>query len=784
MFSDPKQLFELLPAWLRQRDARAGGTLAQLIGVIGAQAVLLDQDLDRMYANWFVETCDDWVVPYLGDLLGYAPMPGAAALDARTPRLAQVFAPRREVGNLIAQRRRKGTLAMLAELARDQASWPALAVEFHAHVAAAQHLDHPHPKRLATTDIRAAAAPAPCDVEALSPQAHLADVRRIGNPQSQGLYALTNVGLFAFRAQRFGVTRTAAYCREDIGGHCYTFSALGDDLPLWRDPMHEGDALPSGIDDVPFPITPAALEAPRPDADGRFSADPSLYGAGRAFVIEVRDWPARGVNGPVAAGRVLPADLSRWSGDVPKGFVAVDPGLGRLMFRPGNAPEQDVVVSYGYGGAMALGGGTYLRPPLALPASYEISRVRSSEAGPPGDGEFGDIGSAIDAWQKRRAQAGNPAGAAGGEGAPFEPAALVVELADSGIYRGRPDIDLAAGQSVFLVAGPATRPVLWLSDDNPGASDFLTVRGDTGSRFVIDGVMVAGRGLSFGPSRAAAQLPIVAGAPARHDAADAGSGARRDLCQIVIRHSTLVPGWAYWRGNASAKHAEPSLVLDGTTVSVLIEHSIVGAIRVFDGSSERDATPLLIRDSIVDALAPAHAAIAGPPGRAALARLSVVRSTVVGTVLADSIACAENSLFVSHVSVARRQRGCMRFCYAPSGSRTPRRYGCQPDAAIGADAAAAARAAAGAAVDPAARAELAQLSAERVAPVFVSTRYGTPGYLRLAVNGPSELATGADDEAELGVYHDLFEAQRLDLLSARLAEFTPADVDSAVIFAT
>ena len=43
------------------------------------------------------------------------------------------------------------------------------------------------------------------------------------------------------------------------------------------------------------------------------------------------------------------------------------------------------------------------------------------------------------------------------------------------------------------------------------------------------------------------------------------------------------------------------------------------------------------------------------------------------------IELAENSIFMGLVRVARRQIGCMRFCYVTPGSRTPRRYHCQPD---------------------------------------------------------------------------------------------------------
>ncbi len=74
--------------------------------------------------------------------------------------------------------------------------------------------------------------------------------------------------------------------------------------------------------------------------------------------------------------------------------------------------------------------------------------------------------------------------------------------------------------------------------------------------------------------------------------------------------------------------------------------------------------------------------------------------------------------------------------------------------------------------------------AQRVVPEFAASRYGSADYFRLAADVAPEIATGSDDQSEPGVYHDLFEPQRLTLLSARLADFVPADVDAAVIVAT
>ena len=67
----PDRLYELLPAVYRNRDTDRGGPLRALLRVIAEQVKLVETDIARMYDNWFIETCEDWVVPYIGDLVGY-----------------------------------------------------------------------------------------------------------------------------------------------------------------------------------------------------------------------------------------------------------------------------------------------------------------------------------------------------------------------------------------------------------------------------------------------------------------------------------------------------------------------------------------------------------------------------------------------------------------------------------------------------------------------------------------------------------------------------------------
>jgi hypothetical protein len=123
----------------------------------------------------------------------------------------------------------------------------------------------------------------------------------------------------------------------------------------------------------------------------------------------------------------------------------------------------------------------------------------------------------------------------------------------------------------------------------------------------------------------------------------------------------------------------------------------------------------------------------------------------------------------------------MRFCYVPAGCRTPKRYHCQPDLAEQTVETAMRRMAntSRAAIDKAR-----QMERERVKPKFTSTRYGRPAYCQLAETCADEIKRGADDESEMGVFHDLFQPQRQANLRARLDEYIPAGLNVGIIFVT
>jgi hypothetical protein len=745
MTANPDRLYDLLPVVYRMRDADQDYPLRDLLRVLATQANVLEQDIGQLYDNWFIETCQDWVVPYIGDLLGYRLLPEATTTDAGRGQLGRILAPRADVANTIDARRRKGTLSLLEDLARDAAGWPARAVEFYRLLGRMQHLDYLHPGRGGTADLRR-----PGELQrigwangAFDPFAHSVDVRRMGSAHRRGRYSLPAVGVFVFRLRSYPVSMTAAYCVEERGPHCFSFSVLGNDTALFQRPVEETEPTHIAREfNLPVPIR--RLRFAERGADARYTGvSAKLYGEDGSVLIVAPDWPAKGQGRPVPREALIPADLSDWRYPVPRGKVAVDPETGRMMFPANQRPKRGVWVSYRYGFAADIGGGEYGRSVPELDgATRYIVHAASPDVGPGGAslpaGHYASIADALAAWTK--AKVATPS-----------LRALIVELAESGIYEGGLDLALEAGEAIQLRAAERTRPVLRLLDVHASRPDALSVSGAAGSRLLLDGLMVVGRGIEVHGT----------------DNDDGPDKPSADLCELVVRHCTLVPGWALHCDCDPKRPGEPSITLDGTRAVVRVEHSILGPISVISPARRGEPPSLQLCDSILDAMGVDRIALGAPDEAVAYVVASFARCTVVGHVEAHGIALAEDSIFTSPLRVLRRQSGCVRFCYVPEGSRTPPRFHCQPDLAL-------------AAADTAARAR----TRLRVVPRFRSIRYASPYYLRFAESCCEEIRAGASDRSAMGVYHDLYEPQREASLAARLEEYVPAGTDAGILYAT
>jgi hypothetical protein len=788
------RLYRLLPAIYRTRDVAQTEPLRTLLGIVERELNIVEEDIAGLYDNWFIETCDEWVVPYVGDLLGARGLDGATA-DAVEEQRA--FSLRARVANTVSYRRRKGTVAMLEQLARDTTGWPARAVEFFERLATTQYVNHLRPARGGTVDLRDANALELLDGP-FEQAAHTADVRAISDGlglsgggaaqprMSRGKYNIPNVGLFLWRLEPYPVERSLA---GSVGSGLYTFDPLGRDAPLFNRPRTEGD--PGHLAEernVPGILRPRALSDELREWRGVYEAGGGPVGEYFASPEVLRVFLDDDL---VPAQEIVICDLSTWGRPVvsprpassfprvpvytPR--VAVDPVRGRLTITRDAAPSPPVEqlparveVSYAYGFSGDLGGGPYdRRASLASWLQRVTTRstpvwqigVTANPVAPAAEEptrQVATLQEAVALWNA------TPADTIG-----------IISIMDSRTYAEdlkntngiQNEIRIAAGSHLLIIAAewPKLASGSYVLDPDPrqlivsglrplvGAIDGseIQVRGtaktmDAGS-LTINGLVVNGK------------LVVLAG----------------NLGGLHLVHSTLVPGKSepgksepgkgelvvQATGNsddaaATTKSVAPvsdAIALVATNnerLVVAIERSITGRVKV-----PATVSAVIVRDSILD----------NPNGVAlAAGDVSVQTSTVMGRTTARTLS-AGNSIFTGKVSVQRRQTGCVRFCYLPRTSTVPQRYRCQPASAA---------------------------LAKRVIPQFTAALYGAagnapygePGYAQLALSCPAEILIGAEDEGEMGAFHFLQQSKRLANLRASLDEYLRFGLEAGIFLVT
>lgn len=706
MSFDADRLWELLPAVYRVRDeTEGGGALRALMEVLARQSVALEETLAQLYDDQFVETAAPWVLPYLGDLLGIEGLPPAP------------LASRAEVANTLAWRRRKGTAHVLERIARDVTGLDARAVEFFELLAATQHLNHPRPANRSWVSVRGAARLEDLNgpferLEGETDLTHTVDVRRIGS--GRGRYNIPNVGIFLWRLRAYRQSASPAV-PVDPGAealaagaekHCFRFDPLGCDAPLFHDPVTEDDPVGlAGPLNVPIRISRRRLRARLRDHYGETL--PSGDVQARSVFVE-RSLAAGGYQG-VQPAEVEVCDLTTWRMPPAGKTVSVDPVLGRLSFLAAQPAPPRVTFHRGFAGD--LGGGEYGRGHPQDPGG-PVVRVRRDGAGgahPTVQAGLAALLAAVNA---------DPAGRRRG----------VLEIADGGRYEEAaiPPVEVGDRQ-ITLRARDGHRPTLVLQAP-------LELRGGRDGAVTLDGLLVVGR-------------PVVVS-----DSLAGGEG----LGRLHVRHCTLVPGRSLRWDRVPQSPGATSLEVGASGTEVRVERSVVGPVQAAMDARVR------FTDSVVDATRGDLVAYSGPGGTWG-APLRVESCTVVGRVRADALELASNTLFLADpgaggerpVETRRTQEGCVRFSYLPPGSRTPRRFQCQPRQAE----------------DDA-----------RVRPTPLSTRYGEPAYALLPARAPDAVRRGADDEGEMGALHLFHLSRREAHLRARLEEYLRFGLEAGVFF--
>lgn len=616
-WANSDRLYELLPAVYRARDGDHNEVLRVLLSIIQSEVETLETDIEGLYDNWFIETCAEWLVPYIGDLLGVR--------NLHTVDSAGIYSLRAYVANTLAYRQRKGTAAVLEQLAKDVTNWPARVVEYFQLLETTQHMNHVRLGNLRTPDIRDANQLELLDTP-FDTAAHTGEVRRIDT--RGGRYNIPNIGLYLWRLEPYFLSRTTP--REVLAGR-YTFSPLGLDGAIFNRPQTE------------TAITHIATETnvPTPLRRRGVAKNKAAYlGDQPSFEVIVDDTE-------LVADQIRICHLGGWedAGWTPPSFdgtavVAVDPQLGRLVVLEGAPTPESLLVSHTYAFSSDVGGGPYnrrdsLEDSLTRAVNWQVAVNQGETA----DGLtlFNTLADAIDTWHDQ----------------PEDTVGIIV-ITDSLTYpesfTGADKIQIKPDSQLTIVAGQWNGEAVGQVDADDRRPHIL-------GNLTVEGLAPAGEDQE--PGELVLNGLLIEGVV---------RVAQGDLGALQINHCTIVPG--------------PDVLLatsqSNRQLAVSLDHTICGGIRLAGTVPE-----LIVKDSIVENIAGD-----GTPGadiEAPGADVHIERSTVLGaddTTNTMRSLYASESIFSGRIYVERRQAGCVRFSYVTADSRVPRRYYCQPSLAL------------------------------------------------------------------------------------------------------
>lgn len=405
------RLYNLLPAIYRNSDAKKGEPLKALLSAIEREVSSLEEDIDGLYNDWFVETCAPWVIPYIGDLLGIQNLHPTS----------KYWSLRSYVANTIAYRRRKGTNIALEQISRDVTGWPAHSVEFFERVSTTQKLGYLRLENLQSPDFGRSE-----ELDLLGGPfdrtPHTIDIR---NDTTNGLkYNISELVIFLWRLRSYLMIRVNA--RKMENGYC--FDPTGKDIQLFNRPRlgNDWDGNPGELD-FPSPIRRSILR------DKLERLRESIANS-KTDVDEFFDFPSilhislvnNSKREDISPEEIIVCDLKDWDAPITpeKKYInsigqerifrikaALDPERGRIVLldHDWKQSSQEVIVDYCYGFSGDIGAGPYDRSAFIR---QSIDRHVDWQAGviqEEGDHKFEDkpdrrifrtIASAVAEWNK------------------------------------------------------------------------------------------------------------------------------------------------------------------------------------------------------------------------------------------------------------------------------------------------------------------------------------------------------------------------------------------------
>ncbi len=778
MSFDAKTIYELLPAVYRIRDDEQGKPLEAFINIVAEQALIVEKNIDELYNNWFIETCQEWIVPYIGDLLGVRnlnPIGDGAGISQRA-----------YVANTIGYRRRKGIAPVLEQLTLDATGWRAHVVEFFELLQTSQYMNHIRLHRTVTPDLRKMDELDRINT-AFDTVAHSADVRHIAS--GRGKYNIPNIGIFTWRLQSYPLSGCDASRSECVPGpfvspplsppspqFVFTFNPTGKKTQLFNKPETE-TAITHISAEINVPgllrrrILFDELEALRIAFEKRTTRIYNFFESRSEdqdeYVFEIIR-----VKNEIEE-KILPEEIMicnlehcctppsnivfkelKQDGSIVNRKIKAlaDPVCGKFMFTEQD-PDVTAIVSYSYGFSGDIGGGPYNRQ-SSVPENFfkkedtdQVWQVGVSKEVQPVHGEniYKTIGEAITEWHLQ------PEGTVG-----------VITIMDSRTYEE--DLDIGIDKKTKLLIIAADWPVredpndgspirnagdLLAEDLRPFISGNITITGDgdkdapdTCGEITINGILIKG------------QVSISEG----------------QLGKFNLIHSTVIPE----NGGIEIGAGAPDMQ-SNQWLTLTIDRSISGTIGLHDTA----AVKLIVSDSILDKNQKAGSAHAIEALNTPV-QLNCV--TLFGISDVKTIE-ASNCIFNETVIAKRRQEGCIRFSFVPIGSKTPRLYRCQPTLEIN-DQIAEATGQKGSQLSPAAKNKIRNDVEKWLQPSFTSIVYDHYAYGQLSVKCPEQISAGADNGAEMGAFNFLKQPQRKANLQIALNEYLPLGLEAGIIYVT
>jgi hypothetical protein len=719
------KLWNLLPTIYRSLDSdefSSNGPLRELVNRIGAQAAVLRRSIDRTWEDQSIETCDDWVIPYIGDLLATNLV---SNLDSRAQRL--------DVAKTIYYRRRKGTLALLEELAFDVTGWDAKVVEFFRRMGRTRHGLDPQIGRVekagddtdklqqaeglagrltrsqigGTANLRNNYGSSKTG-SAFDEFFHTADFRR-GRGKA-GWYDIPRVGAFLWRLKSFGLppTTPVAVTTPPTCAGWFTFDPTGRSIPLFAAASRKSDQYGSKW------VSPAEEQLPGPISQTLFDANTKASSDDRAIELYPNSLTILTTSTPQSDTDIVTADQVRIQTE-------------RGWFTYISSPPQNVWVRYHYGFSSDIGAGPYDRrlkrqtPPTPAP------QVTVSGGG-----------SAL--------MAGSVPGGA-------VPQTGTLTLDDSLTYMGAGSI--AVTRALTIRADNRQRPLIRLPAALGGTINEWIISGAPGSSLVLDGLFISGGDIVIRGSFTTVTITCCTLDP----------GSASDMLS-----SSSPPG--NFAISADGRELSPTrLWIEGAVETLTVEHSIMGPIQTRGGGKIQT---LDIADSILQAL---PQGISSPPqsppsfpagsGDAVISLDSgdvcLSRCTVLGGISVHRLRVSE-SILQGIAKVDDIQHGCVRFTAWAQGSILPEKYE--------------------------------SVSIPSHAVLFTSTDFGNPGYCQLLPTADTAIlrgtnstiqntiSAGSQDGSEMGAFARERNPIKERGLLIKFQEFMPIGLVPIIIYVT